>query len=453
MVKTSEAKRRGINKNITDIHFLCVFLFSIFFMSTLATADEQDIEEELQFEDDDLLNLSVEDLMDVEVVTASKKSEQIWDAPGVISVVTKEEIRMFGARNLFDILNRMPSIYGIGSYMFPQNAVSVRGDMLSHVSNHILILINGRPVRESLLGGLNYSVLTGFPIEMIERIELVRGPGSVLYGTSAYTGVINIITKKGDEPGIGIAMEGGSHGYYKSSLFGGANGEDFKFYSAGNWSNRDGWNFSAIDEKGIDNSIDWGQDSGSVAAYLEYGGFSFNLFWARQKVDHFGKAPIWSLPGHTLMTDRLFTDLGHTIDINDDWRISSHLGLNYNNILYESRNAERESKDYLGEITLLGKLSDDLNLLAGIVGERQSGPDLIRSSIPKYTRRPLGAYAQLDYKPIERLKVFGGTQLIRPQKGDSDMITRVGAIFEFTPNLGMKLLRGEAFRAPYAIET
>jgi len=72
----------------------------------------------------------------------------------------------------------------------------VRGDIQSQLSNHILVLLNGRPVRESLLGGLNFPFFSAFPVEMIERKELVRGPGSVLYGTNAYSGIVNVITRR-----------------------------------------------------------------------------------------------------------------------------------------------------------------------------------------------------------------------------------------------------------------
>lgn len=141
-------------------------------------------------------DMSLEDLLSVEIVTASKKAESLSDAPGVVTVITAGEIRAFGATNLMDALQRVPGLQPISSHLFVQNVASMRGDLMTHTDNHVLILLDGRPVREGLLGGTNSPVYTGFPIDMIERVEVIRGPGSVLYGTNAFTGVVNIITKK-----------------------------------------------------------------------------------------------------------------------------------------------------------------------------------------------------------------------------------------------------------------
>ena len=86
------------------------------------------------------------------------------------------------------------------------NVPAVRGDLPTHTNNHTLLLINGRPVRESNSGGWNFPVYMAYPIDMIERIEFVRGPGSVLYGTNAYTGVINVITKEGRNEGCQMGI-------------------------------------------------------------------------------------------------------------------------------------------------------------------------------------------------------------------------------------------------------
>jgi len=142
--------------------------------------------------------LHAENLVEIEVV--SKQKESIYEAAGVVSVVNNDEIHRYGANNLHDLLSRVTSIYALGSYMYFDNTVSMRGDLFTHINNHTLLLINGRPFRESMFGGLNDTIYQDFPIHAIERIEIIRGPGSVLYGTNAYSGVINIVTKKIKKP-------------------------------------------------------------------------------------------------------------------------------------------------------------------------------------------------------------------------------------------------------------
>ena len=171
--------------------------------------------------------LALEDLMQL-VVVASRREESVQDAPGIVTVLTKEEIQRFGARTLYDLLNQMPGVYAIGTYGIPQNLISIRGDNFAHWNARVLLLINGRPFRETVVGGSDATFLLGFPVDVIERVELVRGPGSVLYGTNAYNGIINVITRKGDEnSGYKVSFGGGSFGGRSLNVSGGGARDEF----------------------------------------------------------------------------------------------------------------------------------------------------------------------------------------------------------------------------------
>jgi outer membrane receptor protein involved in Fe transport len=132
--------------------------------------------------------MSLEQLLTIKVTTPSKRAETPVEAPGVFSVITADEIAGFGANSLFDVLERAPSVQTLGSSLFPRNLAVMRGDLRSLFDDHVLILFDGRPIRESINGGVDSPFFTAFPVEMIERIEIVRGPGSVLYGTNAFVG-------------------------------------------------------------------------------------------------------------------------------------------------------------------------------------------------------------------------------------------------------------------------
>ena len=82
-----------------------------------------------------------------------------------------------------------------------QGALTMRGDATLGANNHILVLVNGRPIQESTHGGMIHPFLRSFPLASVKQIEIIRGPGSVLYGTNAYVGVINVITKVWDVSG------------------------------------------------------------------------------------------------------------------------------------------------------------------------------------------------------------------------------------------------------------
>ena len=112
----------------------------------------------------------------------------VCSAPGVITVVSKEEIAQFGAVNLVDVLNRVTSIQMISSHLWVQAKAAIRGDLIEHADNHVLVLLNGRPMRDGFEGNSQFTVYAAFPIALIERIEIIRGPGSVLYGSNAVAG-------------------------------------------------------------------------------------------------------------------------------------------------------------------------------------------------------------------------------------------------------------------------
>jgi outer membrane receptor for ferrienterochelin and colicin len=140
--------------------------------------------------------MDIDSLLNTKVTTASKFSEKISDAAGVVSVVTQDELQRFGGTTLLEVLERVAGLNVSSTFLGDRSLIAVRGDQTRANAGHILILINGRPVREILEGGVSSDILESFPIDTLERIEVVKGPGSVLYGSDAFSGVINLITKK-----------------------------------------------------------------------------------------------------------------------------------------------------------------------------------------------------------------------------------------------------------------
>ena len=133
--------------------------------------------------------------------SASKRLEHVSEAPSVVSIVSEDDIKRYGAVNLHDVLNRVPSLQVLNSTANPNNMVTLRAASNQHYPNRILFLIDGRPVRDSYGGHLNYGLFTHYPVSNIQQIEVIRGPGSVLYGTNAYAGIVNIISKESCEGG------------------------------------------------------------------------------------------------------------------------------------------------------------------------------------------------------------------------------------------------------------
>lgn len=170
-----------------------------------------------------LTHLSLEQLGDVEVTTASKEPEQVWRTPAAIYVLTQEDIRRSGATSIPEVLRLVPGVEvaRVNSNVW---AVGIRG-FGSGFSKSVLVMIDGRSVYTPLFAGVEWNVQNVL-LEDVERIKVIRGPGGTIWGSNAVNGVINIITKNAKDShgtlattsagiadqGAGGVRYGGNHG-------------------------------------------------------------------------------------------------------------------------------------------------------------------------------------------------------------------------------------------------
>ena len=188
-------------------------------------------------DDEDVLSMSLEDLLNMDVVSATRSESKLSESPVPISVITDKDIADSGLDTIPDILGMLPEIdvlkVGRG-----QQEVSIRGKGINF-NRRLLVMIDGRTEYNDLFG---VTLWNTFPISVddISRIEVVRGPASALFGANAYSGVINIITKKpdADKTKNKIRIHAGEqgHNYASIAINGGAENAQFRV-SAGqtNW--------------------------------------------------------------------------------------------------------------------------------------------------------------------------------------------------------------------------
>ncbi len=154
---------------------------------------------------DDLTELSLEALMGIEVTSVSKRPQQQRVAPAAISVISGQDIRRWGVTNIPDALRRVPGLH-VARIDANKWAVTARG-FNSRFANKLLVLLDGRSVYTPLFAGVYWDALDT-PLEDIDRIEVIRGPGGTLWGANAVNGVINIITKSADKTQGGLLSVG-----------------------------------------------------------------------------------------------------------------------------------------------------------------------------------------------------------------------------------------------------
>lgn len=159
----------------------------------------------------DLTVIPFEQLLETKVVGAAQFSQQLTDAPSAVSVVTAEEIHRFGYRTLGEILNNMRGLnIGFdGAYYF----LGGRGyGAPGEYAGRVMLRIDGQPVADNIFSQIYLGEDGLLDTELIDRVEYAPGPGSALYGNSAFLGVINVVTLRGrDLDGSQVAMTAGSN--------------------------------------------------------------------------------------------------------------------------------------------------------------------------------------------------------------------------------------------------
>src|SRR5690606_22529132 len=140
--------------------------------------------------------MSMEELMNIEVTSVSKRSEKLSEVASAIQIITNEEIRRSGATNLPEAL-KLASNLQVAQANSSQWAISARG-FNNVLANKLLVMIDGRTVYTPLYAGVFWDV-QNLVLEDVDRIEVISGPGGTLWGSNAVNGVINIITKHSKE--------------------------------------------------------------------------------------------------------------------------------------------------------------------------------------------------------------------------------------------------------------
>lgn len=180
----------------------------------------------------DLSRLSLEELLEIEVATAARKEQPLTRTPAAVYVITQQELRRSGFTTLAEALRLAPGLQ-VARVNASTWAVSARG-FHGIFANKLLVLIDGRSVYTPLYSGV-YWELQDLPLDLIERIEVIRGSGATMWGANAVNGVINVITKHARHTQGGLlAAGGGPLGDAFAALhFGGKAGSNlyYRFYT------------------------------------------------------------------------------------------------------------------------------------------------------------------------------------------------------------------------------
>jgi iron complex outermembrane recepter protein len=200
----------------------------------------------------DLTKMNIEDLMNIEVRSVSKKEQKLSRTAAAVFVITQEDIRRSGAENIPDLLRMVPGLQ-VAQINGSTWAITARG-FDGQYSNKLLVLVDGRTVYSPIFSGTFWDTQS-LLLDNIDRIEVIRGPGATVWGANAVNGVINITTKKAADTQGGLVTTGGgtSQQGFATARYGGAIGNEASYRVSGS-----GFDFGHnLDSDGQSGEDDW----------------------------------------------------------------------------------------------------------------------------------------------------------------------------------------------------
>lgn len=426
---------------------------------------------------DTLMDLSLEELLSIKVSVASKSLESFSSAPSIISVISKHEIQNSNARNLTDILNTLPGFNyhtsNLGSTLF-----QVRG--IHSVNDNILLMIDGHPLNDRIFGTIIY-ILNSIPVDQIEQIEIIRGPGSVLYGTNAFYAVVNIVTLKGglyNETNINTKLGSdktlqGIITYKKEDIE-----NNYHLIVSGSVGFSEGPKLDYTDKSNTKDKTSSIQNR--YHSYINYknGNFGFSALYNREELGPYLGIAYYFAPRTLRRYTTIATEANSSFALNKKVTVSHKVY--WDSFIYdcdwEYKSAKLNppngyltsayAKDYkLGtELTIQHSFNDQHRLIFGFVydylgitdSEAQDNlpsfgyqfSDIPGSWITNEDETNYAVYVQDNYFITQNLQMVMGIRYDNHTAYGDSWNPRCALTYTLSDNANLKLLYGQAFKAP-----
>ncbi len=434
---------------------------------------------EEKYLEEHLGEMSLEELLGVKTKTATKVEQTVQEAPATIEVITREELQQMGVENLYQALSFLPGINITESFNGYTDVV-IRGVVPSHFNNKVLLMIDGHPVEDPFTGSF---YLKGFPLKSVERVEVIRGPASVLYGTNAFSGVINIVTRKNVKKGeASLTARYGMYNVKQAGIYAGGNlGKDGYFVFAGNGRYGDNYDLKVdADIEGDNGKFPYTDNFGNLFFKAVYKDFEFHAFGYLLQKQKFGYNAAISARGDAeqaglgamlrydkKITKKVETAATYWFDLHKRTELLPYPFLRYvqgtsklnpvqQNPLYARYMAYKHGLDWY----VNWKAVKGLNLMAGLTFEYWHYRDLNAhnardafhlSSKDSYSIDVIQPYAQVIYS-IGDFSFSAGVRADRNKVIGWSVVPRAGIVWQAAHNMYLKALYGQAYRAPSIYE-
>jgi len=433
----------------------------------------------------DLTKMSIEDLMNVSVYSASRYEQKATEAPSSVSVVTADEIRKYGYRTLADILKSLRSFYV--TYDRNYNYIGVRGFAPpGDFNTRLLLLVDGHRINDGIYDTAAVGTEFILDVDLIDRVEVIRGPSSSLYGSNAFFGVINVITRRGNDlKGIEVSGEAASFGTFKGrATYGNRLGNGLEVLLSGTAFRSEGQNlfFPEFNDPATNNGIAEKRDGDtfqSLFSTFAYRGFTFQAAYiSREKTIPTGSyGTVFNDPRNRTVDDRYYADLKYDGSFDEKTNFSSRVFYDWygyrgdyvfsDNAInpvspFQFVNKDDTRNAWWGvEAKLTRKMLETHRLTVGVEYRdyfRQDQrnfdetPFAIRLD-DKRTTTVWAIYLQDEFEIAKGLILNAGVRHDQYSTFGGTTSPRVALIYNPRPKTTLKLLYGKAFRAPNVFET
>ncbi|MFC4308890.1 TonB-dependent receptor plug domain-containing protein [Steroidobacter flavus] len=442
----------------------------------------------------DLDALSLEQLMDMNihvVFGASKYEQRVTEAPSSISIVTAEDIRRFGYTSLADVLRDVRGLYVTNDRNYTY--MGVRGFLRpGDYSTRVLVLIDGHRMNDSVYDSGSVGRESMLDVELIDRVEVIRGPSASIYGSSAFFGVINVITKRGrGVDGTELAIDTASYDTQKIRATYGKtfdNGLDW-LVSMTHYAS-DGMNFyyPELDQRisgsplaandGFARGLD-DEEATKFFSSVRYGDFAASLYLSdrHKRIPTASFETVFGDPREMTDDMRGYLELSYKYALNDKARVN--VRASYDSYQYEgdfpTNYALLGEGDYQAilrdemrgtwlssEVQLTVQPTDRYTFVLGTeyranLREYQASYDEVEPRIYYVDRDDtsavVGVFGQAEARLRDDFSLTAGLRYdYYGQSFGGTTNPRLAAIYNPSPNSAIKVLYGEAFRAPNPYE-
>lgn len=410
------------------------FLFALNLAASISSANSATDDFEA------LLDLSLEELMQIKINTASKTSLTAGEIPASVIIIDRKDIQIYGYSSLEEILNNIPGMYMTEDWAwFGSVNYGVRGIYSKSHFDTMAILVNGVSQMED--GKRGYPLeKVNVPVQAIDRIEVIRGPMAVIYGSSAFLGAINIITNMQPvtKERTTLSISEGSHGTSKKfARFSGQEGDISFVFNAQNHST-DGPShpYSELMSDTSTLPVDWNLSSDAetvMASGSQFFDFSVDYKKLNIYFSHINAElnVIDSQPGvgsgSTGFTEATNLSFDYTHQFNDSLELTAKASFFYNNYFldeeynftgfFSNNQSTTEAQEY--ELNLLWTPSDSIDALFGLMrrsGQYKAYDDYPTFSLPNREiqvdendgLKTNAVFTQVNYKPLGNLTIVGG---------------------------------------------